>query len=63
MLKKSNDYYFATADEIKSLGVDGKRKKLQDYIADHSEKILQETEYGLENKGKSKEIFSVDLQN
>ena len=61
MPEKSNNYYFATADEIKSLGVDGKRKKMHDYISDHSEKILQETEYELENKGTSKETFSINL--
>lgn len=61
MLEKSDNYYFATADEIKSLGVDGKRKKMHDYISDHSEKILQETEYELENKGTSKETFSINL--
>lgn len=61
MLEESDSYYFATADEIKSLGVDGRRKKLYNYISDHSEKILQENEYELEKKGKLTETFSINL--
>ena len=61
MLEKSDNYHFATENEIKSLGVDGKRKKMHDYISDHSEKILQENEYELEKKGKLTETFSINL--
>lgn len=61
MLKESDEYYFATSDEIKTSGVCGKSKKLNDFIADHSEKILQETEYELESTNTNKETFSIDL--
>ena len=61
MSRSSNDYCFASTEEIKSLGVVENSKKLKDYISDHSEKILQETEYELENLNTTKDTFSVDL--
>ena len=58
--KKSDKYYFASSEEIKSLGVE-KKKKLKDFIADHTEKILQETEVELEKTNKVNTTFSIDL--
>ena len=60
MSKKSDKYYFASSEEIKSLGVE-KKKKLKDFIADHTEKILQETEVELENTNTATATFSIDL--
>ena len=60
MTKKSDKYYFASSEEIKCLGVE-KKKKLKDFIADHTEKILQETEVELENANTTNVTFSIDL--
>ena len=44
MSKKSELYYFATAEEIASLGVNTYSRDLKEIIADHANKILQENE-------------------
>lgn len=61
MTQPSEEYHFATSEEIKSLGVVENSENLKESISDHTFKILQETEYELENRDTSKEIFSVDL--
>lgn len=61
MVQPAEEYYFATTEEIKSLGVVENSENLKEIISDHTFKILQETEYELENKDTSKEMFSVDL--
>lgn len=60
MSEKSDKYYFASSEEIKSLGVK-KKKRLKDFIADHAEKILQETEIELEKASIADTTFSIDL--
>ena len=44
MEQKSESYRFATAEEISSLGVDTNGGDLRETIADHTAKIIQETE-------------------
>lgn len=44
MRKPSEDYWFATAEEISSLGVDTNSGDLRETIADHSTKIIEENE-------------------
>ncbi len=44
MEQKSESYRFATAEEISSLGVDTNGGDLREIIADHTAKIVQETE-------------------
>ena len=44
MQQQSNAYYFATAEEIESLGIDTVTGKLKETIADHSKKTIQEIE-------------------
>ena len=44
MEQKSESYRFATAEEISSLGVDTNGGDLRETIADHTTKIIQETE-------------------
>lgn len=44
MSKKSELYYFATTEEIASLGVNTYSRDLKEIIADHANKILQENE-------------------
>lgn len=41
MPKQSDAYYFATEEEIKSLGIDTVAGKLKDIIGDHTQKTLQ----------------------
>jgi hypothetical protein len=42
--KPSDKYYFATAEEITSLGVNTEAKQLKETIGDHTTKIIQENE-------------------
>lgn len=54
-------YRFATEEEIKSLGVDTKAGKLEECIADHSVKVLQETENRLMKLPHVGEKYTVDI--
>ncbi|GKU29276.1 hypothetical protein [Clostridium folliculivorans] len=54
-----NKYRFATADEIKSLGVRFKTNELADDIANHTPKILSENTDKLMSRNKHKEIITV----
>lgn len=57
-----SDYYrFASAEEIKGLGVVLGTDKLVECIADHSRKILQENEQFLTKEPSSGMIFEIDL--
>ena len=42
--QRSNIYHFATAEEIKTLGIDTESGELREIIADHTTKIIQENE-------------------
>ena len=63
LISTSNpNYTFVSADEIKSLGVDTDTGDLQERIADHTIKILQETEDELlPIPGADKKYYSVAL--
>ncbi len=61
MNKPSSEYYFATEKEIKSCGVQEDTDRLLETIADHTLKILQETEYSLEKNKKLLKTYSIDL--
>lgn len=61
MCTPSDAYYFATEEEIKSLGIDTATKKLKEVIADHTLKILQENEGDLTKVPGAKEKYTVDL--
>ena len=54
-------YRFATADEIKSLGVKYRSNNLADNIANHTPKILSEDTDKLMSRNKHKEIITVQL--
>lgn len=64
-LKKriSNYYIFATPEEIKSYGVHPGTNNLVENIADHSVKVLQETEDQLTLIPQNSTIYSVKLNN
>lgn len=59
--KKSDEYIFATADEIRSLGVNTHTGKLSASIAEHSEKIIQEKETTLIRTSVTGKCYTVDL--
>lgn len=59
--KDCNKYRFASADEIKSLGVRYKTNELVDDIANHTPKILSENIDKLIRRNKHKEIITVQL--
>lgn len=54
-----NKYRFATADEIKSLGVRFRTNELADDIANHTHKILSENTDKLTRRNKHKETITV----
>lgn len=56
-----NKYRFATADEIKSLGVTFRTNELADDIANHTPKVLSENTDKLIMRNKHKEIITVQL--
>lgn len=56
-----NKYRFATADEIKSLGVAFRTNDLADDIANHTPKILSENTDKLMMRNKQKETITVQL--
>ena len=61
MTIESNDYYFATKDEIEHCGIVEGTDKLKEVIADHSFKVLEETEQYLKRRRKDKGIYKVEL--
>ena len=58
---KSDYYIFATADEINGLGVAPGTAKLGESIADHTKKILQETEKYLLNEPQTGACFEISV--
>ena len=61
MCTPSDEYYFATEEEIKSLGIDAAAGKLKEIIADHTLKTLQENDGKLMKVPGAKEMYTVDL--
>lgn len=61
MQTESNDYLFVSPEEIKSCGVKALTGNMIESIADHSIKILQETEDALFRDKKLLKPYSVDL--
>jgi hypothetical protein len=61
MQQQSDAYYFATAEEIESLGVNTASGKLKETIGDHTKKIIQENEGKLMSISGVGEIYTVDL--
>lgn len=61
MNSKNDKYRFATADEIKSLGVDTQAGNLQESIGDHTIKILEENEGNLKKIARSGNVYTVIL--
>lgn len=60
--KKSDVYRFVTADKIKSLGVNTAVECLQETIADHAQKILQENESKLMRLPDSGKKYTVEIK-
>ena len=58
----SDSYCFATAERIKGLGVIAGTENLKEGIADHTIKILQETEQELIKKTNCGNVFKVSLR-
>lgn len=61
MKSQSDSYIFSTSEEIKALGISTQNGKLSETIADHSEKILQESESLLTRIPETGELYTVDL--
>lgn len=61
MEQNSNGYRFATAEEITALGVSVTTGELQETIADHSKKIIQENEGCLMKIPRVGNTYSVEL--
>lgn len=61
MKSKSDKYYFASANEIKALGVKYNSNNMADTIGNHTYKILSENADELIMKNKYKEIISIEL--
>lgn len=61
MKSQSNNYIFSTAEEIKALGISTQNGKLSETIADHSEKILQESESLLMPIPETGELYTVNF--
>ncbi len=57
----SDKYRFATADQISCLGMDIETGELYEWIADHTRKILQESESQLMKVPETGRVFSVDI--
>lgn len=58
---RSDEYYFATKDEIEHCGIVEGTDKLKEVIADHSFKVLEETEQYLKRRRKDKGIYKVEF--
>lgn len=61
--QRADTYRFATAEEITSLGVDTAKGELEEVIADHTKKIIQENEGELMKISGAGEIYTVELGN
>lgn len=61
MKSKSDKYYFASANEIKALGVKYNSNNMADTIGNHTYKILSENADELIMKNKYKEIITIEL--
>lgn len=61
MNTSSDEYYFATKDEIEHCGIVEGTDNLKEVIADHSFKVLEETEQYLKRIKKDKGIYEVEL--
>ena len=61
MQMKSNKYIFATANQIKSLGVEYGTDQLKDNIANHTPKILSENTENLIERTKYKDVIKISL--
>lgn len=57
----SEQYLFATAEQINSLGIKAGTNKLQEIIGDHTTKILQENAHNLIKTSDCKKVFKVNL--
>ena len=57
----SDMYYYATANEIESLGIDISADKFEEIIGDHSKKVIQENEGTLMMIPGTGDIYTVDL--
>ncbi len=62
MDKKSDKYYFATSDEIKSFGVSTVTNKFTDNIATHTPKIITENTENLSKREKTSPIIEIALK-
>ena len=61
MCTQSDAYYFATEEEIKSLGIDTTARKLKEIIGDNTLKTLQENEGKLVNVPGANETYTINL--
>ena len=61
MKQQSDIYRFATAEEITSLGINTVTRELQERVADHTKKILQENEGQLIKNSEVGNIYTVKL--
>ena len=61
MNKNSENYRFATAEEISSLGIDTNSGDLRETIADHTTKIIEENEGKLIKKTGVGKIYNVTV--
>lgn len=59
--QQSNVYYFATAEEIISLGINTEVGNLKEIIADHSAKIIQENENRLMKISDVGKVYTIPL--
>lgn len=57
----SDMYYYATANEIESLGIDVEAGKFEEIIGDHSKKVIQENEGKLLIVPGAGDSYTVDL--
>lgn len=61
LANNSENYYFSTAKEIMSLGIDTETSHLVEFIADHTQKILQENEGQLMKISNVGDIYTVQF--
>lgn len=61
LANNSENYYFSTAKEIMSLGIDTETSHLVESIADHTQKILQENEGQLMKISNVGDIYTVQF--
>lgn len=59
----SNIFSFATAEEIKALGINTDEKQLRETIGSHTQYILQENEHLLMSEKDQGKVFDVALEN